>query len=43
VNGKLTSQGVEPEALSPKELGEKIRTETARWGKVVQAAGLKPR
>ncbi|RPI45707.1 MAG: tripartite tricarboxylate transporter substrate binding protein [Betaproteobacteria bacterium] len=42
INAKLTSQGVEPEALSPEQLGEKIRTETARWGKVVKAAGVKP-
>jgi len=41
VNAKLTSQGVEPEPLSPEQLGEKIRTETARWGKVVKAAGVK--
>ena len=43
INAKLTSQGVEPETLTPSQLGEKIRTETARWGKVVQAAGLKPK
>jgi tripartite-type tricarboxylate transporter receptor subunit TctC len=41
VNAKLTSQGVEPEPMSPEQLGEKIRTETVRWGKVVKAAGLK--
>ncbi len=41
VNSKLRSQGVEPEPLSPEQLGEKIRTETARWGKVVKAAGVK--
>jgi tripartite-type tricarboxylate transporter receptor subunit TctC len=41
INAKLKSQGVEPEPLSPEQLGEKIRTETARWGKVVKAAGVK--
>jgi tripartite-type tricarboxylate transporter receptor subunit TctC len=41
VNAKLKSQGVEPEALSPEQLAEKIRIETARWGKVVKAAGVK--
>lgn len=41
VHTKLTSQGVEPEPLSPEQLGEKIRSETARWGKVVKAAGVK--
>jgi tripartite-type tricarboxylate transporter receptor subunit TctC len=43
INAKLTSQGVEPETLTPNQLGEKIRIETARWGKVVNAAGLKPK
>ncbi len=41
IKAKLVSQGVEPEPLSPEQLGEKIRTETARWGKVVKAAGVK--
>lgn len=41
ISAKLKSQGVEPELLTPAQLGEKIRTETARWGKVVKAAGLK--
>ena len=41
VNSKLTSQGVDPEPLTPAQLGEKIRIETARWGKVVKAAGVK--
>jgi tripartite-type tricarboxylate transporter receptor subunit TctC len=41
IHAKLTSQGVIPEAMTPEQLGEKIRTETARWGKVVKAAGLK--
>lgn len=41
IKAKLVSQGVEPEPLSPEQLGEKIRAETARWGKVVKAAGVK--
>lgn len=41
ISAKLTSQGVEPEALSPRQLDEKIRSETARWAKVIKAAGLK--
>lgn len=40
-HAKLTSQGVIPETMRPEQLGEKIRSETARWGKVVKAAGLK--
>jgi tripartite-type tricarboxylate transporter receptor subunit TctC len=42
VNSKLVSGGVDPEALTPEQLGEKIRLETERWGKVVKAAGVKP-
>jgi hypothetical protein len=42
VNSKLVAGGVDPEALTPEQLGAKIRSETERWGKVVKAAGLKP-
>ncbi len=42
VNSKLVSGGVDPESLTPEQLGEKIRVETERWGKVVKAAGVKP-
>jgi tripartite-type tricarboxylate transporter receptor subunit TctC len=38
---KLIAGGVDPEALTPEQLGVKIRTETERWGKVVRAAGVK--
>lgn len=41
VNSRLKTSGVEPEALTPEQLADKIRTETARWGKVVKAAGIK--
>lgn len=41
VNSRLRIAGVDPEALTPEQLAEKIRIETARWGKVVKAAGLK--
>jgi tripartite-type tricarboxylate transporter receptor subunit TctC len=41
VNGKLVAAGVDPDPVSPEELGKKIRLETERWGKVVRAAGLK--
>jgi tripartite-type tricarboxylate transporter receptor subunit TctC len=41
VNTRLTSAGVDPEILSPEQLGAKIASETARWGKVVKAAGIK--
>ena len=42
VNARLKGSGVEPEALTPEQLGEKIKLETARWAKVVKAAGIKP-
>lgn len=42
VNAKLVSSGVDPDPLTPAALGEKIRAETARWAKVVKAAGVKP-
>ena len=35
----LSSQGLEAVGNSPKELGEYIRTEHAKWGKVVKASG----
>ena len=42
VNAKLVAGGVDPEPLTPEQLGAKIRAETQRWGKVVKAAGIKP-
>jgi tripartite-type tricarboxylate transporter receptor subunit TctC len=41
IQAKLIAASVDPEPLGPEQLGEKIRTETARWGKVVKAAGIK--
>ena len=41
VNARLKGSGVEPEALTPEQLAEKIKSETARWAKVVKAAGIK--
>jgi len=42
VNARLKGSGVEPEALTPEQLADKIKFETARWAKVVKAAGIKP-
>jgi tripartite-type tricarboxylate transporter receptor subunit TctC len=42
IHGKLVAGGIDPEALTPEQLGAKIRNETERWGKVVKAAGIKP-
>jgi tripartite-type tricarboxylate transporter receptor subunit TctC len=41
IKSKLVAAGVDPEPLSPEELGKKMREETERWGKVVKAAGVK--
>jgi tripartite-type tricarboxylate transporter receptor subunit TctC len=42
VHAKLVASGVDPEPISPEQLGAKIKMETERWAKVVKAAGLKP-
>ena len=41
VNAKLVASGVDPEPITPEQLGAKIRLETERWAKVVKAAGVK--
>ncbi|MDB5926909.1 MAG: LacI family transcriptional regulator [Betaproteobacteria bacterium] len=41
IQSKLISAGVDPETLTPEQLGVKIRTDTERWGRVVKAAGVK--
>ena len=41
IRSKLTAAGVELEALTPEQLGAKIRTETERWARVVKATGVK--
>jgi len=38
---KLIAQGLEPVANTPKEFGEEIRAELAKWKKVVAASGAK--
>ena len=42
VNAKLVASGVDPDPITPEQLGAKIRVETERWAKVVKAAGVKP-
>ena len=37
---QLETMGLQPVASSPEELGERIRSELARWKKVVQDAGI---
>ena len=41
VKSKLAAAGVEPETGTPEQLATMIRTETAKWGKVVKTIGLK--
>jgi tripartite-type tricarboxylate transporter receptor subunit TctC len=36
----LESIGMEPASSTPKELGDMIRTELARWTKVIRDAGI---
>jgi tripartite-type tricarboxylate transporter receptor subunit TctC len=38
---RLTAQGVEPEASSPEQLRAKIKSETARWAKVINSARIR--
>jgi tripartite-type tricarboxylate transporter receptor subunit TctC len=42
VKEKLTALGFEPSTDSPAEFNQLIRTEYARWGKVVKDAGIAP-
>ena len=41
VQKKLEGQGAETVKMSPEEFGRFIRTETAKWSKVVKEAGIK--
>jgi tripartite-type tricarboxylate transporter receptor subunit TctC len=43
VHSKLVTVSVDPETLTPEQLGSKIRRDYERWGKVVEAIGLKAR
>jgi len=38
----MAAEGVEPLTMTPEELAAFLRAETAKWGKVVRAAGLRP-
>jgi tripartite-type tricarboxylate transporter receptor subunit TctC len=41
VHQRLVAASVEPETLTPEQLGEKIRHDYERWGKVVKTLGVK--
>jgi len=39
---QLETLGLEPASSTPKELGDMVKTELARWTKVIRAAGIPP-
>ena len=41
VNSRLTNAGYDPATSTPDKLGEMIKSELAKWGKVVKASGAK--
>jgi tripartite-type tricarboxylate transporter receptor subunit TctC len=41
VKARLAREGAEPSGISPKESGEFLKAEVARWAKVIQETGLK--
>jgi tripartite-type tricarboxylate transporter receptor subunit TctC len=42
VKEALARAAVEPAGTSPEEFDRKVRSELAKWGKVIKAAGIKP-
>jgi len=42
VRKKLATQGVEPDPLAPEALGKLYDAESAKWGKVIRDAKIKP-
>jgi tripartite-type tricarboxylate transporter receptor subunit TctC len=38
----LLAQGFEPVGGTPEEFGAYIKSEIAKWGKVIRTAGIKP-
>jgi tripartite-type tricarboxylate transporter receptor subunit TctC len=41
VHARLTNAGYDPATTTPEQLGEMIKSELAKWGKVVKASGAK--
>jgi len=37
---QVARAGVEPEASTPAELGRLLRSEAARWAKIIKSAGI---
>jgi tripartite-type tricarboxylate transporter receptor subunit TctC len=42
VQEKLRDQGLEPDSMTPDELGKLFKAETAKWAKVIKDAKIKP-
>lgn len=42
VRERLLSQGADPSGNTPEQLGAFVKSEMVKWGKVIQAAGVKP-
>ena len=42
IKEKLVSQGIDPAANSPEEFGEFMKSEAAKWARVIRAANIKP-
>ena len=42
VTEQFVAQGLEPAASSPHEFGAYLRSEVAKWGKVIRASGATP-
>jgi tripartite-type tricarboxylate transporter receptor subunit TctC len=42
VQEKLRVQGLEPDSMTPEELGGLFKTETAKWAKVIKDAKIRP-
>lgn len=42
IRARLLAEGFEPATMPPRALAAYIRSETARWGEVVKAAGMTP-
>jgi tripartite-type tricarboxylate transporter receptor subunit TctC len=42
VSGKLAQQGYDPTPSTPAGLAQRVKSDLAKWSKVVQAAGIKP-
>ena len=40
-HAKLLVMGMEPESGSPEAFGEFLKNDAVKWGRVIQAAGLK--